>query len=120
MYNDNYKIQTHIIETVIYDTDYIKLHEIEVDRYVNDGWMIIETYYPAILSDKEYTVLKTRLEKYIQIPQRGLRNKCKPIDDACNLRSEIKELIEKYKYNVSITTTALYEEFLKDLEELVR
>ena len=98
----------------------LQRHDLEVEQYIKDDYKEIytENYLNYDIDFVEGIYRKTKLER----PQRGLRAKSKPIDDACNvdIKNKIKELIHRYKYNVAISTTALYEEFMEDLEELIK
>ena len=106
-----YKYETDTIETKVSSRDYLKLHDEEVEKYIDNGWRIRQT---TIVYENDRPIKRTVLERYFPLPQRGLRAKCNPIDDACDIKDKIKELIYRYKYNVSTSTTALYEEFMED------
>lgn len=112
-----YKYETHTIETEIFSRKDIETHDEKVEKYKNDDWIVVHT---IIGYEGSKPIKRTKLERRTPLPQRGLRNKCNPIDDTCDIKDEIKELIHKYKYNVAISTTALYEEFMEDLEELIK
>lgn len=112
-----YEYEKHTIETTIYSRKDIETHDKEVEKYKNNGWQEI---YMLIGYESDKPIKRTVLEKRTPILQRGLRAKSKPIDDNCDIKDEIKELIQRYKYNISTSTVALYEEFIKDLEELIK
>ena len=103
-----------IIWTEIKDLNDYDIHESKVKRYINEGYTKIAT--SSFVDDKDICICKTMLEK----PKRELRTKCNPVDDACDIKDKIKELVQRYKYNVATSTVALYEEFLEDLEELIK
>ena len=111
-----YKYKKHIIETNVFSKGDLAYHDEEVEKYKNDGWKVIHT---TIGYECDQPIKRTVLEKYIPL-SRGLRTQMHPIDDACDIKNEIKELIHRYKYNVSASTVVLYEEFMKDLEELIK
>jgi hypothetical protein len=112
-----YKYKKHTIETIIYSRKDIEAHDEEVEKYKNDDWKEI---HMLIGYENNQPIKRTVLEKCIPILQRGLRAKNKSIDDACDIKDKIKELIQRYKYNISTSTVTLYEEFMKDLEELIK
>lgn len=115
--NNNLKYETRTIETEIHNKEDLYTHDCQVLKYTNNDWRMIKTIW---LYENDIPIKKTTVEKYSPLPQRGLRAESKPIDDACDIKDEIRELIYRYKYNVSTSTTALYEEFIKDLEELIK
>ena len=41
-------------------------------------------------------------------------------DNTFDIKDKIRELIHKYKYNASASTVVLYEELMKELEELIK
>lgn len=112
-----YEYKKHTIETTIYSRKDIEAHDEEVEKYKNDDWQEIHT---LIGYENNQPIKRTVLEKCTPILQRGLREKCNPIDDACDIKGKIKELIQRYKYNISTSNVTLYEEFIKDLEEFIK
>lgn len=111
-----YKYEKHAIETKVLLREDITIHDEEVEKFKDDGWQVIHT---IIGYKNDQPMKKTVLERYIPL-SRGLRTQIHPIDEVCDIKDEIKELIQRYKHNVSTTTVALYEEFIKDLEELIK
>lgn len=112
-----YKYETHTIETEVFSKEEIESHDEKVEKYENEGWVVIHT---VMGYEGSMAIKRTKLERRTPLLQRGLRNKCNPIDDACDIKNEIKELIHRYKYNVFVSTADLHEEFMKDLEELIK
>lgn len=112
-----YKYETHTIETEVFSKKDIETHEEEVEKYKDDGWREVHT---TIGYEGSMAIKRTLLERPVSLSQRGLRTECNPIDDACDIKDKIRELIHRYKYNVSTSTVSLYEEFIEDLEELIK
>lgn len=109
--------EIHTIKTEIFSRKDIEIHDEEVEKYKNDDWIVIHT---TIGYEGSMAIKRTKLERRTPLLQRGLRNEYNPIDDACDIKDKIKELINRYKYNVSTSTVSLYEEFIEDLEELIK
>lgn len=111
-----YKYEKHTIETKVLLREDIKIHDEEVEKFKDDGWQVIHT---IIGYENDQPMKKTVLERCTPL-SRGLRIQMHPIDEVCDIKDEIRELINRYKYNVSASTVVLYEEFMKDLEELIK
>ena len=112
-----YKRELHTIETKVLLKKDLEIHDKEVEKYTNDGWL--ETH--TIIGYEDGRPMKrTVLEKYYPLPHLSLQAECTPIDDDCDIKDKIKELIHRYKYNVFTSTVSLYEEFMKDLEKLIK
>jgi hypothetical protein len=106
--------EIHTIKTEIFSRKDIEIHDKEVEKYKNEGWVVIHT---VIGYEGSMAIKRTKLERRTPLPKRGLRAECNPIDNTCDIKNEIKELIHRYKYNVSASTVVLYEEFMKDLRK---